>query len=1129
VRHHLPALLPPLPFKWSSSDGSRGLVGVTASLLLVMLLGGLFMLHSARVAVTESVRVGLDTTVSVYQENLDAALMRDLALLIDVSNTAASGQLDTKEGAVEWLSQRNATAHQFAEGLFVLDGQGNIVAERRSPAYPHSVADFRQESAFQALLAGAEQTIGSHKNAGAKGAPVTAFYVSLRHADHTLSGAVVGMLDLRQSQTFGRVMTARIGKTGYAYLFDTSRTMLLHPDPTRIMQPAPAKGVNWMLDRALLEPQVAGETVNSRGQRQLTSFRKLKTVPWVLGVVIPTDEAYATIYESRNQIAFAIGLSGIVVFGLVLFLGARAQQSIQRRIRTEGRLALSEHRFHSLFNNSADANLLLDSGIFVDCNDATARLLGLTRDEVIGLSADAILTLTAFDAQSNCLSAVTQMKRALDEHTDVLEWCCKRRDGTTFWADVRLTMVDGQQVFLSLKDITLRKSSELALEKSQAKYKMLLETATDGIHILDRDGNLVEASPSFYRMLQFSDMSPPKLHVSDWDGQWNRTELFQLIGTLMTEPRTFETQHRRYHGDVIDVEVSTHGITFGGQTLLYASSRDITERKIAERELLAAKMAAEAANDAKSEFLANMSHEIRTPMNGILGMLTLLFDSKLNQEQEEFVNIARKSGRTLLSLLNDILDLSKLEARKVELEDVPIDLREIVRDVISVMVPRAHNKQLRLRSDIAPGVPSLVQGDPGRLRQVLTNLVGNAIKFTSEGTIQVTIQPLESSGRKTRLHFAVSDTGIGIPAEKIPLLFSKFTQVDASYTRRFGGSGLGLVICKELCALMGASIEVESREDLGTTFSFSIAFTKCDPSNVESEKPSESKLLPLHHETTAYATEDEELGPKSQAILLPDSERTQVLLAEDNRINQLVAVGMLKNLGALVDVVGDGNAVISALSSADYDLLFMDVQMPELDGLEATRRIRASESRAGRPRLPIIAMTAHALKGDRELCLAAGMDDYIAKPLEIEELASILHKWKPALPPTVQLPPSPPNASRREQAVPPKIFDRTGLLRRLMDDRDLAKKLCVTFTQTIPADFLALDRALVGRQFSTVGRIAHGIKGAAANVGAEALQEAASALEQAAGCDDAPQLLSLLESMRQQFALACEEITRTQL
>ena len=379
---------------------------------------------------------------------------------------------------------------------------------------------------------------------------------------------------------------------------------------------------------------------------------------------------------------------------------------------------------------------------------------------------------------------------------------------------------------------------------------------------------------------------------------------------------------------------------------------------------------AEMANHAKGEFLANMSHEIRTPMNGVIGMASLVLAGVLSDEQRDYVEMIHASGETLLALVNEILDFSKIEAGKLELEVLDFNLSILLLKLGELLAHDASSKGLQFTCGIEPGTPHLLRGDPNRLRQVLLNLAGNAIKFTPHGEVSVRVSSVRASAAGMLLHFAVRDTGIGIPADTQRLLFGKFGQADASTARQYGGSGLGLAISKQLVQLMGGEIGVTSVVGHGAEF----WFTACFASG---------------------------LAPAVLPVPPPPLARghwptLRVLLVEDNLINQKVAMGYMRNMGLPVDVVCDGLEAIAALVKVNYDLVFMDMQMPGMGGLEATGVIRAAHSTALNPRLPIIAMTANTMPGVRQQCLEAGMNDYLTKPITSASLALLLERWLPA-------------------------------------------------------------------------------------------------------------------------------------
>ena len=619
--------------------------------------------------------------------------------------------------------------------------------------------------------------------------------------------------------------------------------------------------------------------------------------------------------------------------------------------------------------------------------------------------------------------------------------------------------------------------AQMRLMSSEERFQNMIVHNADGILVVDMGGRILFANPGAQNIfgVRANELAGKPFTHALLPGATSEIEVLSSDGHLKTVEMRVE--HSRWEG---------------GEFAYLASLRDISSRKRLERDLTHMKEAAESANRAKSQFLANMSHEIRTPMNGILGMTELLLASELNRKQRDYLDMVRQSAASLMEILNDILDFSKIEAGKLELDDQVFDLHATVRSSIQIFTALAQNKGLELRHTISGSAPRRVRGDSGRLRQIIINLVGNAVKFTSTGHVNLHLEAArQSRGGKAGILITVSDTGPGIPAAKQGSIFESFTQADSSPSRKFYGTGLGLAICKHLVELMHGSISLDSTEGQGSTFTVEVYL---DPADQNPPLPSPA------------AAEKKDVVPLT------------ILLAEDNPINQLFATEILEQDGHTVIAVPNGVQALSILASQRVDVVLMDIQMPEMDGLETTQRIREQEAKDNRPALPIIAMTAHALKGDRERFLQSGMDGYLSKPVTSEEiriaLAQVFEKRDAAQP------------AEAPEPSPPLLLNEEWLLQKARGNREFLKKLFSVYLDQQPQRLEEMGEAARNADMKALAFMAHTFKGGAATMGAELITRRAYAVELAAKAQDTalaakeveamgPELTQTLQAMRE--------------
>ena len=877
--------------------------------------------------------------------------------------------------------------------------------------------------------------------------------------------------------------------------------------------------------------------------------------------------------------------------------------------------------FRDIVEGADDVILRIGAdGLVQYANPATGELLGIESARLVGRP---FLDFVRADYRE-------QARRFYDDQRQqaipmsYCEFPVVTPTGEDLWIGQRAQLVTegGRYAGLSAvgRNVTERTLLHQAIEREREQLKQIVTHAPVAMAMLDRELRHLAHSARWLRYLALSEPSVVGRTIQElWPAMPTRYEdVFAraLRGEVVSEP---EDALQREDGSTVFMRWTLHpwrdaeGHVAG--VVLVAQSIDV---------LVRARQAALEASRLKSEFVANMSHEIRTPMNGVIGMTRLLLDTPLTSEQREYAEVIDQSGRALLEIINDILDFSKIEAGRIDLEHVEFDLRRAVREVLGSFAEAAHAKGLELLCLIRHDVPNALVGDPGRLRQVLTNLVGNAVKFTEKGEVVLRVTLDESTEDTATVRFEVRDTGIGIEDELKPRLFQSFVQADGSASRRYGGTGLGLAISKRLVGLMGGSIEVESRPGRGSTFFFTVKLARqveAAASPLPSARLAGRRVLVVDDNATnrqilrhqlgywGLRVTAVESGPRGLAVLqqaaeagtaydlaildmkMPEmdglslaraikqenalagvrlvlltsfgqrghgAEATKIgiaayltkpvdeadlydclvevlddaragrsphlvtrhslreqrppvaahiLVAEDNEVNQKVAAKILEKLGYRVELAENGKEALAACARRRYDAVLMDGQMPGMDGYEATRRIRERETKGGR-RVPIVAMTASAMKGDREKCLDAGMDDYITKPVTPEKLETVLKKW-------VGTATSPAERAAAAAVPPSELLDK-DVIQSLMsvdDDGTLMDEIVATFLRIAPARLTAIKKAARSNA-AQLEREAHSFLGSCGNIGASRMAEICARLEvlgRSGSTEGAPELARTLE------------------
>lgn len=609
-------------------------------------------------------------------------------------------------------------------------------------------------------------------------------------------------------------------------------------------------------------------------------------------------------------------------------------------------------------------------------NPVAEEITGWSSQEAIGKAFEYVFHITNIlteEAEDNLIAKALKAGRAvaLRNHTALISRCGIRKNISASCSPIYCSKEGMTGIVVVFRDITRIKIIEEALRESEEKYKHLFNSAADAIYLETFSDNeehisrFIEVNDVACRRMGYSRVEFLSMPSSRIIADRNHDKTREYLRALENQPHiTVENIHVTKEGLEIPVEVNIQCFELNGKRVWLSIARDITERKQVETELLKAKERAEAANRAKSEFLANMSHEIRTPLNGMVGMINLTMRTELTYEQRENLMVAKGCVDSLLKVINDILDFSKMEAGKLEIDSMVFNIRNLVDETVRAHTIQAEEKNLSFNYYFDAEIPSYLVGDSVRIKQILNNLLGNALKFTERGGVELSIRQRACNEDMVELEFKVSDTGIGIAESEIDRLFKSFSQGDGSITRKFGGTGLGLSISKQLVDLMGGRIWVESVKGQGSQFFFTL------PLKIGHEELQE-KRSPGHLDTLGISL--------------------KLLLVEDDRVNQIVFVKMLEGLKHIVRIAENGKEALEILKKEKFDVIFMNIQMPEMDGIEAVSRIRLMEG-PGR-HTPIVAMTGYALAGDKERFLSLGMDEYISKPIQMEELFSLIDRY----------------------------------------------------------------------------------------------------------------------------------------
>lgn len=731
-------------------------------------------------------------------------------------------------------------------------------------------------------------------------------------------------------------------------------------------------------------------------------------------------------------------------------------------------LVQAEHdKFQKLFESNPCPMVITEStsNKIIQINQAFTEKIGYEKNEIVGKASHELGLFPDYTHKKEL-----EKQLANEGNIKNVEMKIRAKNGDILTGVFSGELLDymGDDFFLTvMTDITQRKYAEQELKNKLDELNVFFDVALDLLCIADLDGYFIKLNRQWEKTLGYSlqELEGRKfmdfVHIEDVEGTEEAIKDLSLNKIVTSFVNRYRTKNDDYRW------VEWRSIPFNNR--IYAAARDITERKIREQELFNAKKEAETANLLKSQFLANMSHEIRTPMNGVIGFLQLLAQTELDDEQRNYINDIMNASGNLIYIINDILDISKIESGKMVLEEVDINLKTIIEEVVLLFEPSANNKKNNINLLIYSDVPLILKGDTVKIKQIFNNLISNANKFTDEGNINISVRKIKEDNDKVFIGVDVEDNGIGIEKDTIKKLFKPFVQADISTTRRYGGSGLGLSITKKIINMMNGEIKVESELGKGSKFSFYIELAKGESDDMpiaDNTEVNVNRLLSINNNSKTKDIENE----RDEKIYKNTS---SALIVEDNEINRKLLMKILENEGFSCECVENGKLAVKECLNKKYDIVFMDCQMPIMDGYRASVLIRELSEEY----TPIIAMTANAMKDDKKKCIQAGMTDYLSKPIDINKLKIILCEY----------------VGKREDIEDIKEGTKEKFVLRFQDivlkivnelnfTKEIAEELLIEFIETIPESVDYLKNAAYAENYSELTRISHGIKGAASNL-----------------------------------------------